>query len=75
MRIAMMTNNYKPVVGGVPISIERLAAELRRRGNEVTIFAPHCAGEVPEPEVVRYRSYDRKLPGGVVIPNPMDPII
>ena len=25
MRIAMMTNNYKPFVGGVPISIERLA--------------------------------------------------
>lgn len=25
MRIAMLTNNYKPFVGGVPISIERLS--------------------------------------------------
>lgn len=23
MRIAMLTNNYKPFVGGVPISVER----------------------------------------------------
>ena len=25
MKIAMLTNNYKPFIGGVPISIERLA--------------------------------------------------
>lgn len=30
MRIAMLTNNYKPFVGGVPISIERLSKSLRR---------------------------------------------
>ena len=33
MRIAMMTNNYKPFVGGVPISIERLADSLRDLGH------------------------------------------
>ena len=25
MNIAMFTNNYKPFIGGVPISIERLS--------------------------------------------------
>ena len=40
MRIALMTNNYKPVLGGVPISIERLAGGLKALGHEVTIFAP-----------------------------------
>ncbi len=40
MRIALMTNNYKPIVGGVPISIERLARGLEELGHEVTIFAP-----------------------------------
>lgn len=40
MRIAMMTNNYKPFVAGVPISIERLANGLRKEGHEVVIFAP-----------------------------------
>ena len=36
MRIAMMTNNYKPFVGGVPISIERLADSLRDLGHWYT---------------------------------------
>ncbi len=40
MRIAMMTNNYKPFVGGVPISIELLAKGLIAAGHEVTVFAP-----------------------------------
>lgn len=40
MRIAMLTNNYKPFVGGVPISVERQAEELVKRGHEVTVFAP-----------------------------------
>ena len=30
MRIAIFTNNYAPFVGGVPISIERLASEIGR---------------------------------------------
>ena len=33
MKIAMLTNNYKPFVGGVPISVERLAKELRKQGD------------------------------------------
>ncbi len=40
MKIAMMTNNYKPFVGGVPVSIELLAKGLIAAGHEVTVFAP-----------------------------------
>ena len=40
MKIAMLTNNYKPFIGGVPISIERLANGLEMLGHEVYIFAP-----------------------------------
>ena len=40
MKIAMMTNNYKPFMGGVPISVERLSDSLRKLGHEVTVFAP-----------------------------------
>jgi glycosyltransferase involved in cell wall biosynthesis len=40
LNIAMFTNNYFPVIGGVPISIQRLAKALRERGHQVTIFAP-----------------------------------
>lgn len=36
MKIAMLTNNYKPFVGGVPISVERLAKELRKQGHKAS---------------------------------------
>lgn len=75
MRIAMMTNNYKPCIGGVPISIERLAEELRTLGHEVTVFAPSYEGEVEEEHVIRYRSLKRKARGEYIIPNVLDPII
>ena len=39
-----MTNNYKPFVGGVPISVEHLAKGLRKKGHEVCIFAPQYEG-------------------------------
>lgn len=40
MNIAMFTNVYKPFVGGVPISIERLSKGLRDNGHNVYVFAP-----------------------------------
>ncbi|HHX11604.1 MAG TPA: glycosyltransferase family 4 protein [Clostridiales bacterium] len=72
MRIAMLTNNYKPFVGGVPISIERLSEGLRELGHEVYIFAPSYEWQVEEPYVIRYRSYKRKLRGEMVVPNVLD---
>ncbi len=36
----MLTNNYRPFVGGVPISVERQAQEMVKLGHEVTVFAP-----------------------------------
>lgn len=75
MRIAMLTNNYLPFVGGVPISIQRLSDGLRNLGNEVFIFAPTYDDEKEENNVIRYRSFDKKIANGCVIPNCMDPII
>ncbi len=40
LSIAMFTNDYLPFIGGVPISIRRLAEGLRKRGHTVCIFAP-----------------------------------
>lgn len=73
MRIAMMTNNYKPVVGGVPIAIERLAGGLRERGHEVYIFAPEYEGyQEEEPFVIRYRAFHKKAGGYVPLMKPVD---
>ncbi len=88
MRIALMTNNYKPIMGGVPISIERLARGLEALGHEVTIFAPtykeqqelkeNSMEEHPMEEehstenVFRYATCMKHFIGGIVLPNPFD---
>lgn len=75
MKIALMTNNYKPVMGGVPISIERLAKGLEALGHQVTIFAPTYQGQKEEGNVVRYGTLLKRFVGGIVLPNPFDPKI
>ncbi len=40
LKIVMFSNNYLPFIGGVTISIKRLAEGLRNLGHQVYIFAP-----------------------------------
>ena len=65
MKIAMLTNNYKPFTGGVPISGERQARHLANLGNEVTVFAPdYGKAEEEQPEsmrVLRFRTRRKKM--------------
>lgn len=75
MNIALMTNNYKPVMGGVPISIERLAKGLRDLGHKVTIFAPSYGDTPKEEGVFRYKTLIKHFYGGTVVPNSFDPAI
>lgn len=72
MKIAMMTNNYKPFVAGVPVSIERLSDSLRKQGHEVVIFAPSYDAQEAEPDVVRYKALLRGVSGGFSVPNSLD---
>lgn len=77
MKIAMMTNNYKPYIGGVPISIERLTQALREQGHRVVVFAPrydHLETE-PEEDVVRYSTLSQHFYSDTVLPNPLDPVL
>lgn len=75
MKIAMMTNNYKPFVAGVPISIERLTESLRRQGHQVVVFAPSYAGQQEEEDVVRYRALLKGVACGFSVPDSLDPVI
>lgn len=73
MRIAMMTNNYKPIIGGVPISIERLSEGLRQLGHTVYIFAPDCGDNGPDdPYVIRCQTLERWVAGNFPILNMLD---
>lgn len=73
MKIAMMTNNYKPFVAGVPVSIERLTDSLREQGHQVVVFAPSYSGQEQEADLVRYRSFLKGVAGGFSVPNSFDP--
>lgn len=75
MKIAMMTNNYKPFVAGVPISVERLAGGLRALGHQVVVFAPSYDDQQEEEDLVRYGSLLRGIVGGFSVPNHLDPRI
>lgn len=75
MKIAMMTNNYKPFVAGVPISVERLAMGLRELGHQVVVFAPSYDDQQDEEDIVRYGSLLRGIAGGFSVPNHLDPKI
>lgn len=72
MKIAMMTNNYKPFIAGVPISIERLSEGLRAIGHEVVIFAPDYKEQEADENVVRYHSFIKGIVNGVSVPNRFD---
>ena len=78
MKIAMMTNNYKPFIGGVPISIERLSEGLRELGHEVYIFAPSYEeigyNYTEEQGVIRYKSLKKRKGSkrAYAIPNIID---
>lgn len=71
----MLTNNYKPFIGGVPVSVERQAKALRSLGHQVTVFAPdygECIDDADEDEVVRCECFKKKMINGMVYPKPAD---
>lgn len=54
MNILMLTNTYKPHVGGVARSVEAFADEIRRRGHRVLVVAPQFDGTpAEEVDVIR----------------------
>ncbi|MCK8823808.1 glycosyltransferase [Fuchsiella alkaliacetigena] len=72
MHIAMFTNNYKPFVGGVPISIESFANEFRKLGHQVTIFAPEYKSDLQdEQDIIRIPSLKMIKYGDACLPIPL----
>ncbi len=57
MNILMVTNTYKPLLGGLEKSVESFATEFRKRGHRVIIVVPEYEGMVPEEDVVRIPAF------------------
>ena len=63
MRIGIVSQSYYPRYGGVTEHVHALAAELRRRGHEVTILTSRFrAGETGETHDVRRIGYNILVP-------------
>ncbi|HEY4487504.1 MAG TPA: glycosyltransferase, partial [Candidatus Paceibacterota bacterium] len=53
MRIAIVTDQYLPQLGGVPDSIVTVTKGLRKLGHTVRIYAPHLPGSLSDSDVER----------------------
>lgn len=68
----MMTNTYKPIVGGLERSVETFSRELRRRGHEVLIVAPEFdAAPEDEPGVLRVPAIRNLTESDYSLPLPL----
>ncbi|MCF7869649.1 MAG: glycosyltransferase [Candidatus Omnitrophica bacterium] len=53
MNILMMTNTYKPIVGGLEKSVEFLTKQYQKLGHHILIVAPEYKGQAEEKGVFR----------------------
>ena len=53
MNILMMTNTYKPILGGLEKSIEAFTKAYRKMGQRVIIVAPVFEKMEPEEDLIR----------------------
>ncbi len=57
MNILLMTNTYKPMVGGLEKSVISFAKEYREAGHRVIIVAPELPDMEPEEDVIRIPAF------------------
>jgi len=57
MNILLMTNTYKPMVGGLEKSVISFAKEYREAGHRVIIIAPELPDMQPEEDVIRIPAF------------------
>ena len=74
MRVALAAPWFHPHVGGVESHVHSLAAELARRGHEVTVLTSNYA-KLPERESVDGFSVERVRCLGVVLRTPITPAL
>jgi len=73
MNVLLLTNTYRPHVGGVARSVETLARELRRRGHGVLVGAPSFTGGEEERDegVVRFPAVQHFNGSDFSVPMPV----
>ncbi|MFW5960141.1 MAG: glycosyltransferase [Chitinivibrionales bacterium] len=75
MNIVMMTNTYKPFVGGIENSIEMFTEEYRKKGHNVLVVAPEYEGEKGEDGIIRIPAIRRFNGTDFSVPLPIPGIL
>jgi len=57
MNILLMTNTYKPMVGGLELSVSSFTEEFRKAGHRVIIVAPELPEMKDEEDVIRIPAF------------------
>ena len=74
MRIGLFTNNYRPLINGLPTSVDTFAGAFRRAGHDVTIVAPrYGAGGTDGGDVLRVSGLRAPTHHAYVLPFPRWP--
>ncbi|SDL95235.1 Glycosyltransferase involved in cell wall bisynthesis [Modicisalibacter muralis] len=72
LNILMFTNTYRPIVGGVSESVQRLKSRLQAEGHRVLVVAPKMKGQPRhEPDVVRVAAMQRFNGSDFSLPVPI----
>jgi glycosyltransferase involved in cell wall biosynthesis len=74
LRVGLFTNNYFPMLGGVPTAVETIRRDLEALGHAVVIVAPRMAG-APEGErgVIRVPAVPAPTYPDFALPMPLGP--
>jgi 1,2-diacylglycerol 3-alpha-glucosyltransferase len=72
VKILMVTNTYRPVVGGLERSVEIFTREYEKRGHETLVMTPEFERMPPdEPNVIRLPSLRNVNKTGYSLPMPL----
>jgi glycosyltransferase involved in cell wall biosynthesis len=76
LRIGLFTNNYFPMLGGVPTAVETIRRGLEALGHEVVIVAPRMAGaDDAGRQVVRVPAVPAPTYPDFALPWPLGPVL
>jgi glycosyltransferase involved in cell wall biosynthesis len=74
LRVGLFTNNYFPMLGGVPTAVETIRRDLEALGHEVVIVAPRMAGTAAgERGVIRVPAVPAPTYPDFALPMPLGP--
>jgi glycosyltransferase involved in cell wall biosynthesis len=76
LRIGLFTNNYFPMLGGVPTAVETIRRSLKALGHDVVIVAPRMSGAADESDtVVRVPAVPAPTYPDFALPLPLSPVL